>query len=139
MVDMGPLNKEIIEFCESNLGKKVGEGRYVPTWLEKAFKIVNAKPIQFSGKTYIWGREVTAGQKVLPGDIVQLEDCKFKNSSAPHHTQVIRRILGPNRYEVLEQNSNGRRTVRARPSRPQPSARRYRKNLSPLCQMILHE
>jgi hypothetical protein len=78
---------------------------------EEAFKIVNAKPIQFSGKTYIWGREVTSKQKVLPGDVVQLEDCKFKNSGAPHHTQVIRSVLGPNRYEVLEQNVNGRRTV----------------------------
>jgi hypothetical protein len=110
MVDMGALNKDIIEFCEANLGKKVGGGE-CSHLAEEAFKIVNAKPIQFSGKTYIWGREVTSKQKVLPGDVVQLEDCKFKNSGAPHHTQVIRSVLGPNRYEVLEQNVNGRRTV----------------------------
>jgi hypothetical protein len=110
LVDMGPLNKEIVDFCEAHLGKKVGDGECAALAVE-AFKSVNAKPIQHSGKTYIWGREVKAGQKVLPGDIVQLEDCRFQNSTAPHHTQVIRRVLGPNRYEVLQQNSNGRRTV----------------------------
>jgi hypothetical protein len=110
MVDMGALNREILEFCEDHLGKKVGGGE-CSHLAEEAFKSVNAKPIRYSGKTYIWGREVKAGQKVLPGDVVQLEGCKFQNFSAGHHTQVIRRILGPNRYEVLEQNSNGRRTV----------------------------
>jgi len=110
MIDMGPLNKDIIDFCEANLGKKVGDGE-CSHLAEEAFRSVNAKPIQFSGKTYIWGREVTSGQKVLPGDVVQLEDCKFANSSASHHTQVIRRVLGPKRYEVLEQNASGRRTV----------------------------
>ena len=110
MVSMGPLNKDIIDFCEANLSKKVDGGECAHLAVE-AFKSVNAKPIQYSGKTYIWGREVTVGQKVLPGDVVQLEDCKFRNGAAAHHTQIIRRVLGPNRYQVLEQNANGRRTV----------------------------
>jgi hypothetical protein len=104
------LNAAILDFSLKNMGKQVSNGECAMLAME-AIKVADAKPMRPSGKTYIWGRPLDKTETVLPGDIVQLEECKFKNGSAPHHTQIIRKVLGPGRYEILEQNVNGRRTV----------------------------
>jgi hypothetical protein len=109
-LNVGPLNADILEFCEANFGKQVGDGECAAL-AGDAINLVHAQKPPNNGKWYVWGRELKPGQPVLPGDIVQLEDCKWRTSAAPHHTQVIRRVLGPNRYEVLQQHVNGTRIV----------------------------
>jgi len=103
-------NSAILDFALSNMGKKVSNGECAMLALE-ALKAAQARAMRPAGKTYVWGRQLDKSETALPGDIVQLEDCKFKNSTAPHHTQVVRKLLGPGRYEILEQNVDGRRTV----------------------------
>lgn len=108
---LSPLNKLIIDFALANMGKQVGDGECASLAVE-ALKAGNGQGIKYSGKTYIWGRELAAGERVLPGDIVQMEDCKFTDgSNAGHHTEIIWKVLGPGKYDTLEQNSGGRRTV----------------------------
>ena len=92
------------------MGKQVANGECAMMAME-AIKAADAKPMQFVGKTYIWGRRLDKKETVLPGDIVQMEDCKFKLGWSSHHSQIVRKVLGPGRYEILEQNVNGRRTV----------------------------
>jgi hypothetical protein len=104
------INAAILDFSLKNLGKQVSNGECAMLAME-AIKIADARPMRPSGKTYIWGRPLDKTETVLPGDIVQLEDCKFKNGAAPHHTQIVRTVLGKGRFEILEQNANGRRTV----------------------------
>jgi len=112
--DMGPCNGLLLEFCEANFGKQVADGECANLAAE-ALRYANAKPREpGTDNTYIWGREVTAGRKVLPGDIIQLENCKLGKAIAVHHTQVIRKVLEPNRFEVLDQNTNGQKTVDSR-------------------------
>jgi hypothetical protein len=104
------LNAAILEFSQKNMGKQVHNGECAMLAME-AIRVAEAKPMRPSGKTYIWGRPLNKKEAVLPGDIVQMEDCKFKYGASPHHTQIIRKVLGPGRYEILEQNVDGRRTV----------------------------
>ena len=104
------LNAAILDFTLKNMGKQVSNGECAMLVME-AFKVADAKPMRPEEKTYIWGRPLDKTEAVLPGDIVQLEDCKFKYGGSTHHTQVVRKVLGKGRYEILEQNVNGRRTV----------------------------
>jgi hypothetical protein len=111
MPELALVNREVIEFAEAHMGKQVGSGECSILALE-ALNAAEAKSFTPMGETYIWGREVKAGQKVLPGDIVQIENAKFSDGlSIKHHTMVIRKLLGPNRYEILECNVSGRKTV----------------------------
>ena len=110
VLNVGPLNADILEFCEANLGKQVGDGECAAL-AGDAINLVHAQKPPNNGKWYVWGRELKPGQPVLPGDIVQLEDCKWRTNAAPHHTQVIRRVLGPNRYEVLHQHVGASKIV----------------------------
>lgn len=106
-----PVNRGVVTFALENEGKKVGNGECA-VLAQAALKAANGQGIRFSGKTYIWGKALGADDDVLPGDIVQLEDARFSNGSrAPHHTQIIKKVFGPKKYEVLEQNVNGRKTV----------------------------
>lgn len=106
-----PFNQQVLDFALANMGKQVGGGECAHLATE-ALKANNGQRMKHVGKTYVWGRELAPTEKVIPGDIVQMEDCIFSNGSkAPHHTQIIWKVLGPGKYEVLEQNWAGRRTV----------------------------
>ena len=106
-----PVNKAILDFCFNQYGKQVDNGECAMLAVE-AGKVAKAKPIEHKDKTYIWGNALAADDTVLAGDIVQMEDAKFSDGTfAPHHTQIIRRVLAKGQYQVLEQNAGGRRTV----------------------------
>ncbi|HEX3151615.1 MAG TPA: hypothetical protein VHR66_26310 [Gemmataceae bacterium] len=104
-------NKAVLDFINANYGTQVKSGECADLAGE-AIAAAKAQPMKIDGKTYIWGQPLTKNDNGLAGDIVQMEDAKFSNGNiAPHHTQVIRKVLGPGQYEVLEQNVSGRRTV----------------------------
>lgn len=106
-----PVNKAILDFCFDHYGKQVDNGECAMLAV-LAVRSAKARPMQNKDKTYVWGETLGADDTVLAGDIVQLENAKFSDGiQAPHHTQIIRRVLGKGQYQVLEQNSNGRRTV----------------------------
>ena len=106
-----PLNRSVLAYCEQRLGVQVNNGECAMLVVD-AYKECKAQPMVKSGATYLWGRQLKAGEPVLPGDVVQYEGAKFSNGgSAPHHTSVIRKVLGPNRYELLEQNVGGVKKV----------------------------
>jgi hypothetical protein len=106
-----PVNKAILDFTFANYGKQVNNGECAMLVME-ALRAATGRPVKVEGNKYVWGRALADGETARAGDIVQLEEAKFTNgASSPHHTQIIRRVLGPGRYEVLEQNVAGRRTV----------------------------
>jgi hypothetical protein len=106
-----PLNAAVLAFCEKHMGEQVNNGECAMLVVE-AFKGCNAKPIVHSGKTYIWGRALQPGEPVVPGDVVQYEGAQFaKGRTVQHHTAVIHKALGPDQYELLEQNVNGVKKV----------------------------
>jgi hypothetical protein len=107
-----PLNRAVLAYAERSLGAKVTNGQ-CSVLASEAFREAGAEPMRPMGETYIWGRELKAGEPVLPGDIAQFERTKFSNGGTyPHHTAVIRKVLAPNRYETLEQNVTADQKVR---------------------------
>jgi hypothetical protein len=115
LIDMGPVNRDILEFVDAYLGKKVGDQS--PTLATEALRAADAKPAKDVDSQFVWGREVKGNQRVLPGDVIQMYNCRFKSGDvvfqAAVHTQIVLKVLARGRYEVLEQNVNDRRTVAA--------------------------
>lgn len=106
-----PLNALILDFALAKLGKQVEDGD--SAWLAvEALKACNGQPAKEAGKSLAWGRPLAASEKARPGDIVQMDHCKFaKNKYAARQTQIICKVLGTGKYEVLEQNSWSKRPV----------------------------
>ncbi len=108
-----PLNRAVLAFCEKNMGVQVNNGECAMLVID-AYKECKAQPMVKSGVTYLWGRQLKPGEPVLPGDVVQYEGTKFANGwSFPHHTSVIRKALGANKFEILEQNVGGVKKVQS--------------------------
>jgi hypothetical protein len=116
LIDMGPVNRDILEFVDAYLGKKVSDGQS-PSLAMEAFRAAEAKKEREVDGQLVWGREVKGNQRVLPGDVIQMYNCRFKSGDvvfqAAVHTQIVLKVLAKGRYEVLEQNVNDRRTVAA--------------------------
>ena len=106
-----PLNQKIIEYCASQMDKKVDRGE---CWdlAKYALDYANAK----------WTPPYTFGEKVnfkkddiFPGDIIQLENVKltFKNGYAtyPHHTAIVYEVLADGKYLIAHQNFAGKKKV----------------------------
>ena len=108
-----PLNEKVIEYCNSQMNKKVDRGE---CWdlAKHALDHANAK----------WTPPYTFGEKVnfkkdeiFPGDIIQFVNVKltFKNGYAtyPHHTAIV--------YEVLADGE----LITCEPAKTLPLAQRY--------------
>jgi hypothetical protein len=118
------VNKKVLQFCEANLGKKVGDGECA-SLATHALRKAEVKPSSYSIRTadYVWGklvRTVTAGTNltgaVLPGDILQFHDATFKGkvgettvgATFPHHTAIVAAVKNKGKVlEILHQNSGG--------------------------------
>lgn len=105
-------NKKIIEFCDTKLKKKVGNGE---CWdlANYALQYANAKwspPYEFGVKINY------KTDLVLPGDIIQFEKVKIElgngyTEKMPHHTAIVYQVLGPNKYLIAHQNLSGVKKV----------------------------
>jgi hypothetical protein len=133
------LNAKVVAFAKKNVGKQVGDGECSALAVE-ALKSVGAKPFgswkDSPGEgDYVWGslvygfgikdgirsEDVAIGTTIQPGDIVQYRDAEFQGkspnggtykASAPHHTSVVLAVKNNGKsLVVLEQNTNGRKTV----------------------------
>jgi hypothetical protein len=129
---------KVVKFCKDNRGKKVGDGECADLALA-ALKAAGAKSsLDFDDSPnrgdYVWGKLVFVrevkdrkaseknvdGQKVRPGDVIQLRDAKFQgkkgkvtySSAAAQHTAVVVGLRDNGRtLVILEQNYNGKKAV----------------------------
>lgn len=103
------LNKKIIKYVESVIGKQVDRGE---CWdlANQALTRTNAK---WDGK-YKYGKEVDPKKdEIYPGDIIQFEKVKVKYTqgntttieSMPHHTAIVYKVLGKGQYQLAHQNT----------------------------------
>jgi hypothetical protein len=120
------VNRKIVEFCEANLGKRVGSGECAVLAVE-ALAAAGAKdrlkfePPQpnMTKEDYVWGELLKPTDTLLPGDIIQFRDVELRftlpngkriQHTITHHTVVVQRVYSPGKISVLQQNS-GPRTV----------------------------
>jgi|GEM_PF-1476794 len=109
--DTPRLNSLILTYAEKQRGTKVGNGQCW-TLAAEALKVAGAQP----PKEYTFGHRLAKDEPVLPGDVMQFESVRLEgrrgnthwwmNLGNPHHTAIVRRVLGPTEFEILGQNPN---------------------------------
>jgi len=112
------INDKVLAYVNRVMGKTVGSGE---CWdlVQEALDLNGAdwaRPFNF-------GRPLDLeSDRINPGDIIQFKSVrltsslpgggsKFQNIGAPDHTAVITGVQGKNRYELAQQNSDGKRYV----------------------------
>ena len=112
--DLPILNKKIIEYVNSVLGKRVDRGE---CW-DLAFRALEASGSYFdrsSEKTInVYGRVLDlAKEKVIAGDLIQFKSVKWmyiKNGKkfygyANKHTAIVHSVNSINDFQIAEQNT----------------------------------
>lgn len=96
------LNRKVVEFCRSSLGRPVGDGICATLGRESLADNGAHQP-----SVYTYGRQLDNNEPLLPGDIVQMEQVRMKSKgfsrSFPHHTAVVEEVR-PGVLVVLQQN-----------------------------------
>ena len=112
------LNQAVLQFAIDHRGKQVGNGE---CWTLAADALSHAGAAR-PGRNHVplgeFGRELTQGEALLPGDIVQFEHAKFvhktkkaiTNMSMEHHTAIVSEVDGTH-ITMLHQNYNGEKSV----------------------------
>ena len=112
------LNRKVLEFSRSQIGKQVGDGECC-TLAYEALGAAGARRFRWERNgDYIWGRSVASFRDALPGDIVQFRDTVFDgtrwvtperwvswHNEYAHHTAVIARVRNAGREVVLLQQN----------------------------------
>ena len=103
------LNKKIIDFVKTKIGKKVGKGE---CW-DVAAEALNTSGAKWDGN-YKFGKEINYKTDcVYPGDIIQFEgvtvkdeiDKKKFSESLAHHTAIIYDVKGKEEFILADQNT----------------------------------
>lgn len=108
--DTPELNKKIIEYVNSQMGKKVGRGE---CW-DLAAGALNSNGASWD-KAFKYGREINAKKDcVYPGDIIQFENVtleytegkKMFREKMAQHTAVIYEVKSEGDYRMADQNTS---------------------------------
>ena len=103
------LNKRIIDFVNTRINLKVGEGE---SWdfVAEALDSVGAK----WNHEYKFGREIDLKKEcAYPGDVIQLTKIKieyhenhtFYREEIPNHTAIIYEVISQDHFILIEQNT----------------------------------
>jgi hypothetical protein len=113
------LNRQIVQFCTDNLGKKVGDGECASLAFAAYAKVGAKPPADFPAPKppmmkddFVWGRLLEPKDEILPGDVIQLRDVEIKivgrnfmySYSYPHHTAIVAEVKGKQKFIVFQQN-----------------------------------
>lgn len=112
------INDKVLAYVNGVIGKTIGNGE---CWdlVQEALDLNGAdwvRPLNF-------GKPLDPeNDQINPGDIIQFKSVRltsslpgggslFQNIGTPDHTAVITGVHGKNKYELVQQNSNGKRYV----------------------------
>ena len=107
--DLPSLNRQVLEYVESVIGKQVDRGE---CWdlANQALLRIDAK---WDGR-YKYGKEYNPKRSaILPGDLIQFKDVKVRyregntlyTESMAHHTAIVYRVLDNGILELAHQNT----------------------------------
>jgi len=107
--DTPELNKKILEYVKSNIGKKVGRGE---CW-DVVAGALNSSGAKWD-KKFGFGKEVNYQKAcVFPGDIIQLKDAlvEYKSEKGlkvydeyPQHSAIVIEVKNKQEYIIADQN-----------------------------------
>lgn len=105
-----PLNKKVIEYVNSVIGKQVDRG--------ECWDLANQALVRIEAewdKKYSYGRLINPKKdEVYPGDMIQFEGVKVEyqkdnmilKEEMKHHTAVVYKVLEPGVYQLAHQNTS---------------------------------
>jgi hypothetical protein len=103
------LNKEIVEYVESVIGKKVDRG--------ECWDLANQALIKVDAdwdRQYVYGNRIDHEKdKVYPGDLIQFKNVTVRYTEGnvtytelmAHHTAIVYKVLGKGVFEIAHQNT----------------------------------
>jgi hypothetical protein len=103
------LNKQIIKYVNSVMGKQVDRGE---CW-DLANQALTKHNAKWNGE-YIYGKEINPEKdEVFPGDIIQFEKVKVKYTNGNtittetmgHHTAIVYKVYKKGKYQLAHQNT----------------------------------
>jgi len=96
------LNRKVVDFCVKNVGKKVGDGS---AWALAAEALADAGAKRTG--VYIHGRKLGAIDHPLPGDVVRIEDARFRGRgkwrTIGHGTAIVESVQSPTVFSAFHQ------------------------------------
>jgi formylglycine-generating enzyme required for sulfatase activity len=96
------LNRKVVDFCIKNVGKKVGDGS---AWALAAEALAEAGAKRTG--VYIHGRKLGAIDHPLPGDVVRIEDARFRGQgkwrTIGHGTAIVETVQSPTVFTAFHQ------------------------------------
>lgn len=107
--DIPELNKYVVSFAHSQMGKQVDRGE---CW-DLAAMALNKNNAEWDGE-YVFGEEVDEQKEcIYPGDIVQFEGVEIEYTegntthfeSMGHHTAIIYLVKGKGKVRLIHQNT----------------------------------
>lgn len=116
-----PLNDEMLEYIDENMGEKIGRGE---CW-DVAQDFLDTIGADWS-RPFTFGVELDPDYvEILPGDIVQFESVyiysetttetgysySYQTLGAPDHTAVVYEVIEPGNYTFAHQNVSGKRYI----------------------------
>jgi hypothetical protein len=97
-----PLNRKVIEFCAQNVGKQVGLGSHHDLAVE-ALAAAGARRTA----VYAHGRKLGALDSPLPGDVIRIEDARFRGNGRwriiGNGTAIVETVQSPTVLAALHQ------------------------------------
>jgi hypothetical protein len=105
-----PLNKKVIEYVNSVIGKQVDRG--------ECWDLANQALIKIDAewdKKYAYGKALNPKKdEIYPGDMIQFEGVKVEyqkdnmilKEEMKHHTAVVYKVLEPGVYQLAHQNTS---------------------------------
>jgi hypothetical protein len=103
------LNKKIIKYVNSVIGKQVDRGE---CW-DLANQALNQNNAKWNGE-YVYGKPIDPEKdEVFPGDIIQFEKVKVKytkgntitTETMGHHTAIVYKVYKKGKYQLAHQNT----------------------------------
>jgi len=103
------LNKQIVEYVKTTIGKKVDRGE---CW-DLANQALTRNNAEWDLE-YKYGKLLNPkNDTIYPGDVIQFEGVKVKykkgnttyTESMEHHTAIVYRVIGKGVYELAHQNT----------------------------------
>lgn len=105
-----PLNKQVIEYVNSVIGKQVDRG--------ECWDLANQALIRIDA---VWDRKYAYGKllnpkkdEIYPGDMIQFDGVKLEyqkgnmifKEEMKHHTAVVYKVIEPGVYQLAHQNTS---------------------------------
>lgn len=103
------LNKKIIKYVNSVMGKQVDRGE---CW-DLANQALTRNNAEWNGE-YVYGKEINPEKdEVFPGDIIQFEKVKVRytvgnaitTETMGHHTAIVYKVYSKGKFQLAHQNT----------------------------------